>query len=102
MLATCCEIGAISTNEDLTIQSNFREFGENLGIAFQIKDDILDYQGKSEILGKPIGNDIKEKKITLPLIYSLSKSDKSDKKKIISLIKDGNPKRKILIILKIL
>ncbi len=94
LLATCCEIGAISTNEDLTVQSNFREFGENLGIAFQIKDDILDYQGKSEILGKPIGNDIKEKKITLPLIYSLSKSDKTEKKKIISLIKDGNPKKK--------
>lgn len=94
LFAACCEIGVISTNNNRELQLDFREFGENLGIAFQIKDDILDYQGESEVLGKPIGNDIKEKKFTLPLIYALSKTNKQEKKKIIAIIKNKDIKRK--------
>ncbi len=94
LIAACCEIGAISTTNNQELQLGFREFGENLGIAFQIKDDILDYQGESEVLGKPIGNDIKEKKFTLPLIYALSTTDKQEKKKIIAIIKNKDIKQK--------
>jgi octaprenyl-diphosphate synthase len=64
-----------------------KNFGENVGIAFQIKDDLFDY-GKADI-GKPTGNDIKEKKMTLPLIYTLQQCDKKTKNKIISIFKNA-------------
>ena len=73
LMASCCEIGAISATEDTEIHAVLRNFGELIGIAFQIKDDIFDYVSKSSILGKPVGNDLKEKKFTLPLIFSISK-----------------------------
>jgi octaprenyl-diphosphate synthase len=66
-----------------------RKVGENIGIAFQIKDDLLDYDLNS-ITGKPSGNDIKEKKLTLPLIYSLNNSSNKDKKHIIKLINNSH------------
>ena len=65
------------------------EFGQTLGIAFQIKDDLLDYRSKG-LTGKPAANDIKEKKLTLPLIYSLSQSKTSSGKKILRIINKGN------------
>lgn len=92
LLSTCCEIGAASSTDDERKITAMREYGENLGLAFQIKDDILDYVGSSSIVGKPLGADIKDKKITLPLIYSLSKSSKKEKAEIIKLIKNGKNK----------
>ena len=60
-------------------------FGELVGIAFQIRDDLFDYQ-KNGLVGKPMGNDIKEKKLTLPIIYALEQSDRSQRKKILRMI----------------
>jgi octaprenyl-diphosphate synthase len=65
-----------------------KSFGENVGIAFQIKDDLFDYG--TEKIGKPTGNDIKEKKLTLPLIYTLNKVDKTTRKKLIYILKNEN------------
>jgi octaprenyl-diphosphate synthase len=65
-----------------------RSFGENAGMAFQIKDDLFDYS--RENVGKPTGNDIKEKKLTLPLIYTLNNIDKDSRRKIIFIIKNEN------------
>ncbi|EEI91525.1 hypothetical protein HMPREF0765_2835 [Sphingobacterium spiritivorum ATCC 33300] len=67
-------------------------FGEKVGIAFQIKDDLFDF-GLDDV-GKPLGNDIKEKKMTLPLIYALSQTDKSEKRRIINLVKNHNEDNK--------
>ncbi len=90
LISTCCEIGARSaTASEEKIQA-LTSYGENLGIAFQIKDDILDYKGKSKITGKPLGGDIKEKKITLPLIHALSQADEKEKQKIIKKIKKSS------------
>jgi len=89
LLATCCEVGARSTTTDDAKISALKNYGEFLGIAFQIRDDILDYVGKTSVFGKPLGGDIKEKKITLPLIYALSNSDKGEAQKIIKMIKKG-------------
>lgn len=89
LLSTCCEIGARAVTEDAEKISAMKEFGENLGIAFQIRDDILDYIGTKKLFGKPLGGDIKEKKITLPLIYALQMSTKDESKKIIKLIRNG-------------
>jgi octaprenyl-diphosphate synthase len=94
LMASCCEIGAISSNDDKSIQEMMRNFGEYLGIAFQIQDDIFDYLGKSLVIGKPVGNDLKEKKFTLPLIYSFKKSAPDQSEDIIRQVSNGNLRKK--------
>jgi len=74
---------------DKSIQEKMRLFGEKVGIAFQIKDDLFDY-GSDDNIGKPTGIDIKERKMTLPLIYALNMSKKSERKRIINIIKNHN------------
>ncbi len=89
LIATSMAIGAASaTDNDEVIQKMYR-IGQDAGIAFQIKDDIFDYQAKG-VLGKPTGNDIKEKKITLPLLHILNNSKNSERKRILRLIKRKN------------
>jgi octaprenyl-diphosphate synthase len=92
LLETCCMIGAMSSNENQEYHAAMKSFGESIGMAFQIRDDILDYEGSSKITGKPVGGDIKEKKITLPLIYSLKSVSKSEADKIRKLIKNNGGK----------
>jgi len=88
LIGSCCAVGAQSTlaTEDSIQQA--RSFGEKVGLAFQIKDDLFDY-GEVEI-GKPLGIDIKEKKMTLPLIYALQNTDRMTRKNIISIIKNDS------------
>lgn len=88
LLSSACAVGAYSTSKDEKITQQFREFGEKVGIAFQIKDDLFDYG--VEDIGKPTGNDIKEKKLTLPLIYTLTRVDREVRKKIIFIVKNEN------------
>lgn len=92
LLETCCTIGALSATENNDYVQALKNFGHNLGMSFQIRDDILDYEGKSSIIGKPVGGDIKEKKITLPLIYSLNKVSNSEAAKVKKIIKNGSKK----------
>ena len=92
LLASACAAGAWSTSNDEMITERMRAFGEKAGIAFQIKDDLFDYA--SENVGKPTGNDIKEKKLTLPLIYTLNNIDKSTRRQIIHIVKNNNNDRK--------
>ena len=86
LIASCCACGAASAGADDETVEKMRLFGEKVGIAFQIKDDTFDF-GTDDV-GKPLGIDIKEKKVTLPLIYALNKSDKTEKKRIINLVKN--------------
>jgi len=86
LIASCCEIGASSSNANEATIEKMRLFGEKVGMAFQIKDDLFDY-GTKEI-GKPLGIDIKEKKMTLPLIYALQMASWGQKRKIINIIKN--------------
>lgn len=88
LIASCCASGAASVNADVDTIEKMRLFGEKVGIAFQIKDDLFDF-GLDDV-GKPVGNDIKEKKMTLPLIYALSQTSTSQKRYIINLIKNHN------------
>ncbi|HNB81738.1 MAG TPA: polyprenyl synthetase family protein [Chitinophagaceae bacterium] len=85
LISSACSAGAWSASQDDQLTERFRVFGEKIGIAFQIRDDLFDY-GKADV-GKPTGNDIKEKKMTLPLIYTLQHCDKSTKAKIIRIFK---------------
>ena len=88
LLASACSAGAYSAQKNDEMAEKMRQFGEWVGIAFQIKDDLFDY-GTDDV-GKPTGNDIKEKKLTLPLIYTLSKADKATKRELIYIIKNQN------------
>jgi octaprenyl-diphosphate synthase len=91
LLASACSAGGWSTSRDDAIAEKLRQFGENTGIAFQIKDDLFDYS--SDNVGKPTGNDIKEKKLTLPLIYTLNKVDRKTRRDIIYIVKNNNRDR---------
>lgn len=89
LVAACCASGAASVTSDQNTIAKFKEFGILTGMAFQIKDDLFDF-GSSEEIGKPTGIDIKEKKMTLPLIYALNQSSWMEKRKIINIIKNHN------------
>jgi len=93
LIASCCAVGASSGGANEEVVETMRKFGEKIGMAFQIKDDLFDY-GEQEI-GKPVGIDIKEKKMTLPLIYALSKAGWLEKRKIINIVKNesGKPRK---------
>lgn len=93
LIAACCAVGARSTGTNSETIEKARTFGEKVGIAFQIKDDLFDY-GTAEV-GKPLGIDIKEKKMTLPLIYALNQARFLEKRRIINIVKNDseNPKK---------
>jgi octaprenyl-diphosphate synthase len=90
LIASCCASGTNSVGMDKETIEKMRLFGEYTGIAFQIKDDLFDYGSDGETIGKPTGIDIKEKKMTLPLIYSLNNASSSDKNRIIKIVKKHN------------
>ena len=88
LIASACSAGASTTTNDAEIIEKMRLLGEKIGICFQMKDDLLDY-GDADI-GKPLGIDIKEQKMTLPLIHSLSKADFLERRKVINIVKNNN------------
>ncbi|NLV20132.1 MAG: polyprenyl synthetase family protein [Bacteroidetes bacterium] len=87
LIAACTATGARSVCEDPDTIQQMKDFGENLGIAFQIRDDLLDYESNG-LTGKIVGNDIKEKKLTLPLIHALEVASASQKRQILSIVKN--------------
>jgi octaprenyl-diphosphate synthase len=92
LVSACTACGARSVTEDPDTINLMKDFGENIGIAFQIRDDILDYEGTG-LTGKAVGNDIKEKKITLPLIHALEQSPTSKKRHVLGIVKNKKKTR---------
>ena len=92
LIAACCSLGAASVKPNSVEVETMRKFGELIGMAFQIKDDLFDYGSKG--IGKPIGIDIKEQKMTLPLIYVLNNCSKKDKNWLINSVKNHNKDKK--------
>jgi octaprenyl-diphosphate synthase len=92
LIASCCAVGATSAGADAAQIEKMQAFGQNIGMAFQIKDDLFDYS--EDEIGKPVGIDIKEKKMTLPLIHSLSKAPWLEKRRIIRIVKNESDKPK--------
>jgi octaprenyl-diphosphate synthase len=90
LMKASCQIGAIAANQPTEIVTKIGEYGEKIGMAFQIRDDIFDYTQTNKIIGKPVGNDLKEHKITLPLIYALKNSTTAEVKHILHLLKSKN------------
>lgn len=89
LISTCCEIGAVSASHDASVQRALRDYGEFVGLAFQIRDDILDYTGRSSVLGKPVGHDIRDHKVTLPLILAAA-TNPAEGRRMIRLVKSRN------------
>ena len=93
LIAACCAMGACSVQPDnAALIEKMRAFGEYVGMAFQIKDDLFDYS--DEAIGKPTGIDIKEQKMTLPLIYALNQADEKERKWLINSVKNHNTDKK--------
>jgi octaprenyl-diphosphate synthase len=91
LISSCCSVGAASSGASEEMIAKAALFGQKVGMAFQIKDDLFDYQS-ADVIGKPVGIDIKEKKMTLPLIYSLNRAGWWEKRKIINIVKNENHK----------
>jgi octaprenyl-diphosphate synthase len=89
LIAACCASGASAAAQPADVVERMRAFGEHVGIAFQIKDDLFDY-GAGDETGKPSGLDIKEKKLTLPLIHTLQLVDKSERRRLVDIVKNRN------------
>ncbi len=95
LFSACTDIGAASTTQDPEKRNLLKAYGENVGLAFQIRDDLLDYLGRKSILGKSTGSDIKEKKLTLPLIYALQNSNRHEATQALRYIKKGARQKEI-------
>jgi len=93
LMKTCCKLGALSATPDKSLVDKLGAFGENIGISFQLRDDVLDYTGRNKLLGKAKGNDLKEKKFTLPLIVALRNAPKKKSSEIMKLIKSDRTKK---------
>lgn len=89
LISACCEIGAVSASDAAEVHEGLGAYGEELGLAFQIRDDLFDYTDAGSAIGKPIGNDLQERKLTLPLIHALSRAPRSDSKRILKIVRKG-------------
>ncbi len=90
LFSACARLGAIVSGASDEQEAMLGEYSWNLGIAFQLIDDILDFTSREKILGKPVGNDLREGKVTLPLVYALEQADASERNMIETILADGN------------
>jgi octaprenyl-diphosphate synthase len=90
LFSACARLGAMSSGADEASENRLGEYAWNLGIAFQLIDDVLDFTSREKILGKPVGNDLREGKVTLPLIYSLESAEPEERRLIETVLADGN------------
>src|SRR6266446_5355088 len=90
LFSACARLGAVCANAGEDVEARLGEYAWNLGIAFQLIDDILDFTSREKILGKPVGNDLREGKVTLPLIYALEAADTEERELVETVLTDGN------------
>ena len=89
LMALCCEVGAIlagGTAEQIRMMA---AFGKDVGMAFQITDDLLDFVGDEDAMGKPVGKDVRERKVTLPLLRALANCQNGEAEKIQKKVRNG-------------
>jgi octaprenyl-diphosphate synthase len=90
LFSACARLGAISAGAEDANETRLGEFAWNLGIAFQLIDDVLDFTSREKILGKPVGNDLREGKVTLPLVYALESAEPEERRLVETVLADGN------------
>ena len=90
LFKAACQIGAILSNTSKSTVKALGDYGLHLGNAFQVIDDVLDYESSTEIIGKEVGDDLAEGKITLPMIYALEKTSGAKNKFLKTAIKTSD------------
>ncbi|MEP7355378.1 MAG: polyprenyl synthetase family protein [Acidobacteriota bacterium] len=90
LFAACSRLGAVCAGASKEDEARLGEYAWNLGLAFQLIDDVLDFTSREKILGKPVGNDLREGKVTLPLIYALESAAPEERKLVETVLADGN------------
>ncbi|MDX2181903.1 MAG: polyprenyl synthetase family protein [Bryobacteraceae bacterium] len=93
LFSACARLGAVAGGADEAVESRLSEFAWNLGMAFQLVDDLLDFTAREKVLGKPVGNDLQEGKVTLPLIYALEDATPQERQDVETVLRDGNYSR---------
>ena len=100
LISAACRLGAITVSDDTEYAEALAEYGENLGIAFQIKDDLFEFVGKKGIIGKPVGRDVKENMLTLPLLHTVKTLPNKESRKILKTMKRGAKSKQVKEIVK--
>jgi octaprenyl-diphosphate synthase len=90
LFSACARLGALTGGADESTETRLGEFAWNLGIAFQLVDDVLDFTSHEKVLGKPVGNDLREGKVTLPMIYALENAQQDERELVDTVLRDGN------------
>ncbi len=90
LFSACARLGALAAGGDDSVESRLADYAWNLGMAFQLVDDVLDFTSREAVLGKPVGNDLREGKVTLPLIYALEDADREERRRVEKVLKDGS------------
>jgi len=90
LFSVCCQIGAIAGHADLSMQEKLRDYAWNLGMAFQLVDDVLDFTAREKTLGKPVGGDLREGKVTLPLVYALERATPDERRLVETILRQRN------------
>ncbi|MCP5115661.1 MAG: polyprenyl synthetase family protein, partial [bacterium] len=93
LFSACARLGALVAGGDESAESRLADYSWNLGMAFQLVDDVLDFTSKEAVLGKPVGNDLREGKVTLPLIYALENASTEERRQVEQVLRDGNYER---------
>jgi len=93
LFSACARLGAITGGAGESVETRLGEFAWNLGIAFQLVDDVLDFTANEKVLGKPVGSDLREGKVTLPLIYALEAASAAERQSVDAVLQDGNYER---------
>jgi octaprenyl-diphosphate synthase len=89
LFSVCARLGAVVAEADPKVEQHLGGYGWNLGMAFQLIDDVLDFTATEEVLGKPVGNDLREGKVTLPVIQLLQQCTPSERALVETVVREG-------------
>src|SRR2546422_8856555 len=90
LFSACARLGALVAGADAGAEDKLGDYAWNLGMAFQLIDDVLDFTAREQTLGKPVGGDLREGKITLPLVYALEEATADERRLVETILRQRN------------
>ncbi|HZT33069.1 MAG TPA: polyprenyl synthetase family protein [Bryobacteraceae bacterium] len=90
LFSVCARLGALVAGADSAAEEKLGEYAWSLGMAFQLVDDVLDFTAHEKVLGKPVGSDLREGKVTLPLVYALERATPEERAQVETILRDRN------------
>jgi len=88
LFSVCARMGALVGGADSETEERLGDYAWNLGMAFQLVDDLLDFTSREKVLGKPVGNDLREGKVTLPLVYALEQAGEEERRGVETILRE--------------